>query len=141
MLALLCAAASFSTHAEAYKSGAYVVQYSVVNSMLLPAAVADRYGFKRSGERAIISVTLQRPSKNEPLQALPAQVSGQAKTLLEQRQELDFRQVDDGDSAISLAEFKLAEKEQTLTFELRIKPADSERTIPLRFTETLYQQP
>src|SRR5699024_8293183 len=43
-------------------SGAYTLRYSVINSLQIPAGVAAANGIERAGDRAIVTITLQKPT-------------------------------------------------------------------------------
>src|SRR5699024_810732 len=71
-------------------SGAYTLRYSVINSLQIPASVAAANGIERAGDRAIVTITLQKPTADNPYQAVAAKVSGTARTLIGTPQTLDF---------------------------------------------------
>lgn len=116
------------------------MRYSVINSMQIPPRVADDNDIERRSNRAIITITLQRPTEDKPLNAVPAHVTGTARTLLGERYRLDFRRVKSAGSIYSVAAVPLPEDKQTVTFELEITTTDGSRLIPLAFTRTLYQR-
>ncbi|GAB3678779.1 DUF4426 domain-containing protein [Salinisphaera aquimarina] len=119
------------------KSGAYEVQYSALNSTNIPASVAKDNGIERSGDTAVVMVTLQKPTRDAPLQAVPANVTGAARTLMGDKSPLTFRRVNSVGSVYSLATVKIAD-DQTLTFDLEVKAADGSATIPVTFNQTFY---
>lgn len=117
-----------------------MVRYSVINSTLIPPQVARENGIERQGDIAIVTITLQRPTESDPLNAVPAQVTGHARTLLGEDYKLDFRRVTSAGSVYSLAVLPLHESKQTVTLELEITTVDGSRLIPLTFTRTLYRR-
>lgn len=121
-------------------SGAYVVRYAVINSTQIPAAVAEANAITRRGDRAIVTITLQRPSADKPLNAVPARVTGSVRTLLGEQHELDFRRVNSDNSVYSLAAIPLHEHKQTLTLALEVTTLDGSALIPVAFTQTLFQR-
>lgn len=140
MLVLGLCLAALPASAASLSSGRYVVRYSVVNSLQIPPEVARANSIERRGNRAIITITLQQPTEEQPLNAVPAEVAGTAQTLLGAEYELNFRRVRAAGSVYSLAAVPLPEGQQTMTFELVITTTDGSRLIPLRFTRTLYRR-
>ncbi|MES1925784.1 DUF4426 domain-containing protein [Salinisphaera sp. T31B1] len=120
-------------------SGAFTVQYSAVNSLQIPPAVAQANGIERDGETAVVMITLQKPAPDAPLQAVPATVTGSARTLMGDRRTLTFRRVEGAGSVYSLARVAV-EDDLTLTFDLTVKASDGSATIPVRFNQTFYTE-
>ena len=127
-------------HAETIKSSGYVVRTSVVNSMQIPAQVAQGYGIQRDGALAVVTITLQRPTTDDPLHPLAAKVTGDARTLMGQRDTLEFRRISDGGSIFSVATLPINENRQQVTFDLEVTTIDGSTLIPLEFTHTLYRR-
>ncbi|MES1933762.1 hypothetical protein T35B1_14214 [Salinisphaera shabanensis T35B1] len=118
-------------------SGNYVLHYSAVNSLQIPQAVADSNGIDRAGDTAIVMITLQKPTSDAPLNAVPADVTGSARSLMGERKTLSFKRVENAGSVYSLAPVAI-EDEQTLTFDLNVRAADGRATIPVQFNQTFY---
>lgn len=140
ILALTLCLATITASAGSVHSGAYVVRYAVINSTQIPAAVAEANAIRRRGDRAIVTVTLQHPSSDDPLHAVPARVTGSVRTLMGEHYKLDFRRVDTDNSVYSLASIKLHEQKQTLTLALEVTTLDGSTLIPVEFSKTLYQR-
>ena len=135
---LLCAAAwPVWAAGGSINSGNYVVHYSAVNSLDIPASVARDNGIARDGETAIVMITLQKPTPEAPLQAVAANVSGSARSLMGERKTLEFRRVERANSIYSLAPVPI-DDEQTLTFDLDVTAADGSATVPVRFNQTFF---
>lgn len=130
----------FSTHvwAGAVDSGYYTVRYSAINSLQIPAAVAQTNGIERDGNKAVVTITLQYPTEDNPYQAVPAKVTGKARTLLGMAQTLDFRRVQSSGSVYSIAVLPLTDKKQTVTLSLEVSTVDGSTLIPVTFTKRLY---
>lgn len=114
--------------------------YSAVNSLQIPASVAKANGITRDGDHLVVMVTLQKPTRESPLQTVPATVSGSARTLMGTKHALSFRRVTDAGSVYSLADLALDEDEQTLTFDLEVKSVDGKATVPVTFSQTVYTE-
>ena len=118
-------------------SGNYVLHYSAVNSLQIPQAVAHSNGIDRAGDTAIVMITLQKPTSDAPLNAVPADVTGSARSLMGERETLSFKRVENAGSVYALAPVAI-EDEQTLTFDLNVRAADGRATIPVQFNQTFY---
>jgi hypothetical protein len=108
-----------------------------VNSLDIPQAVAANNGIERDGTTAIVMITLQKPTPDAPLQAVAANVSGSARTLMGERKTLRFRRVEGAGSVYSLAPVAISD-DQTLTFDLDVRAADGGATVPVRFNQTFF---
>lgn len=118
-------------------SGNYVVHYSAVNSLGIPETVARANNIERDGDTAIVMITLQKPTPDEPLNAVPAAVTGTARSLMGDRQTLNFRRVERVGSVYSIAPIVIRD-EQTLTFDLTVEAVNASATIPVRFNQTFF---
>ncbi|ROO29274.1 hypothetical protein SAOR_03765 [Salinisphaera orenii MK-B5] len=115
------------------------MQYSAVNSMQIPASVAEANGIERAGDRAVVMVTLQRPTADAPLNAVPARVAGQARTLMGETRALSFTQVESANSVYSLAGLPIGD-DDTLTLSLDVRAEDGSAMIPVEFNQTFYTE-
>lgn len=134
----MLALATTSAFAGAVDSGAYTVRYSAINSLQIPASVASANGITRDGHKAVITITLQRPTADNPYQAVAAKATGTARTLIGTPQPLDFHRVDTGHSIYSIATLPLSEDRQTVTVSLEVTTLDGSALIPVEFTQQLY---
>lgn len=96
-------------------------------------------GIQRDGATAIVMITLQKPTRDAPLKAVPATVSGSARTLMGERTPLEFRQIEGAQSVYSLAPVAISD-DQTLTFDLEVNAADGGASIPVTFNQTFYTE-
>lgn len=124
--------------ADAIRSAGYTVRYSAINSLQIPSAVAETNGIARAGDKAIITITLQHPTEDDAYHAVPARVTGQARTLIGERHTLDFRRIESDGSVYSIAALPLAEAKQTVTLTLEVTTLDGSVLIPVTFTKKLY---
>ncbi|WP_353113275.1 DUF4426 domain-containing protein [Salinisphaera dokdonensis] len=118
-------------------SGNHVVHYSAVNSLDIPEAVAAGNDIARDGDTAIVMITLQKPTREAPLQAVAANVTGSVRSLMGGRKPLEFRRVDRAGSIYSLAPVAIKD-DQTLTFDLDVKAVDGSATVPVQFNQRFY---
>ncbi|MES1951237.1 hypothetical protein S4A8_10286 [Salinisphaera sp. S4-8] len=114
-----------------------MLHYSAVNSLQIPQAVADANDIERDGDTAIVMITLQKPTGDAPLNAVPANVTGSARSLMGERKTLSFKRVESANSVYSLAPVAIKD-DQTLTFDLNVQAVDGRATIPVRFNQTFF---
>lgn len=121
-LAIVIVVASFSGQARAEQSedfGDYVVHYNTLNTDFLAPEVARSYGITRSGNRAILTVTVLK--KDLGLGAVPvkAQIQAGAINLSNQVKAMSMREITDGKAIYYVGEFPIS-NEETLNFDLQI---------------------
>ncbi len=132
LLAVPAAAAAGSV-----SSGQYTVRDSAVNSEKIPAAIARANDIQRSGDTALVMITLQQPGPDAPLNAVPANVSGHARDLMGNRTALAFNRVEAAGSVYSLAQMPIKD-DQTVTVVLEVSPVEGRHVIPVTFTQTFF---
>jgi len=140
-VALPIAMASLATgpaQAEEFDAGAYTVHYTALSTMQLTAAVASAYSIVRSPNRALLNVAVLR---NEPGRSfgtpVPAQVGVTAVNLLGQLKPIAMHRVDEPPAIYYLGEITVADQE-TVTFELLVRPAGVETPIRLRLQHQFF---
>ena len=112
--------------------GAYEVHYIVVPTTFLQAKIADQYDLVRGRDRSLINLSIL----TEDGSASTAGLSGHTRNLLEQRQDLDFREVREGDAIYYLALLRHADEEHH-RLEIQIDFPDG-TSHTLRWQQKLY---
>jgi hypothetical protein len=111
--------------------GPYDVHYMVVRSTFFNETIAEQYGIVRGRDRALMNVSILDGDT-----AVAAAVEGVVINLLDQRIDLDFREIREGSAIYYLAEVKHTDRE-TLRFVVTITgPDGTPRT--LRFQQMMY---
>lgn len=114
----------------------HVVYYNAINTTFLSPEVARAYDVRRSVNRAMVNITVMERTE-DGLQAVSAEVSGNAQNQYQQMRNLRFREIRDGDAVYHLAEVSVRGRD-TLVFELEIRPEGSDETLPLAFTREFF---
>lgn len=125
----------FAAQAQQFEDiGDYHVHYSAMNTRMLPAAVASAYGITRSGKRAMINITVLRKAdlRGEMDAPVSASVEASAVNLTGQRREISLQEIQEEDAIYYIGTFRIA-NEETLTFDISVRPEDSEQR-PARFS-------
>jgi hypothetical protein len=133
--ALICAAPHCPFHpADGTETfGDYIVHYSALSTMRLNTQMASRYHIERAANRGLLNVSVQKMAADGTTTAVGAEISGEAVNLTGQKTKITIREIPDlYVSYIGLYEVAAPD---TYSFNLNIKPAGSERTFELRFSQ------
>ncbi|MCC4236298.1 DUF4426 domain-containing protein [Vibrio anguillarum] len=136
MIAFVIAFISLPTLAEQFQTIKNVeVHYSAFNSTFLTPQVARSYQLKRNGYSAILNISvLDNSALGKP--AMEATLKGNAKNLIGQVRELEFKQFKEGNATYYLAEFPIT-NEENLSFDIEVD-AGLKGTGKLKFTQKFY---
>lgn len=115
--------------------GDYRVYYSAFNSSFIDPEIAAAYEIVRGRDRGLINIAVVPMGT---IGGRPAQVSGHVANIFAQRQKLDFFEVREGDAVYYLAPFRF-EHEDSLTFNVTVKPAPDLPSYTLSFQKTFYR--
>lgn len=116
--------------------GDLTVHYNALPTSDLSADVAKQYGITRSSGRALLNVAVR---KGEPGadQGVPAKISAAATNLNGQRQELNMREVREGDAIYYLGEARVADKD-TLSFEIEVRTQGNDSPVRASFQQAFF---
>lgn len=119
--------------------GEFRVHYSIFSSSFLDPAVAKQYDLKRSRSIGVINVSIMEEQEDGTYRPIGGQVEGQVFNDLQQSSYLGFRRVTEGDVVYYLAQFQYSNGE-LLTFQITANPQGSDRELPIRVTQTLFDE-
>jgi hypothetical protein len=120
---------------QAETFGDYEVHYNTLNSNMLTPEIASAYGIQRSGSRAILNITVLN---RETRTAVEAAIDVTATNLTGQRRDIELQQINDQGAIYYLGQFRIHD-EETLLFDVRVRPAGSEDDpYRLTFRQRLY---
>ena len=119
---------------QAEDIGDYRVHYNAINTNAIPPEVASAYGIQRSGSRAMLNIAVLRKAESEDSMDTTARatVSARAVNLTGQVREIELREIEDDDAIYYIGTFRIS-NEETLTFEISVRPEGSEQP-PARFS-------
>ncbi len=123
--------------AEQFKTfGPYVIHYNALQTDFLSAKVAAEYGIKRSRNRAMLNIVVQ---KKGPVKITPtnATVTVTATNLSGQLRTIKMRPVRSGQTIYYIGEFSVGNRE-TLRFKIDVKPEGSAETYTIRYSKSFY---
>ena len=133
---LLCVTAiifsPLSAAEQMQRFGQYELHYIVIPTPMLKPSIAAEYDISRGKDRALINVSVLNREKK----AVNAVITGDSQNLLGQLQNLDFKQVKEGDAIYYLAEIRFADQE-VHRIKIEASAPDGKSTL-LKFNQKLY---
>ena len=112
--------------------GQYELHYIVIPTTMLKPEIAAEYDISRGKDRALVNVSVLNREKK----AVNATMTGDSQNLLGQLQDLDFKQVTEGDAIYYLAEIRFADQE-VHRIKIEATAPDGKSTL-LKFNQKLY---
>jgi len=113
--------------------GNWEVHYIAFPSTFIQPNVAKAYGVVRNDNKALINISVL--AKDQVKTAQQVQMTGVAKNLLGNKQDLEFKQVVDGDAVYYLAQLNYY-NEDVYRFDIQIKQGDKLQV--LQFQQKFY---
>lgn len=138
-IALVMIAMAPGASAETTDFGEYRVHHNIFPSSFLQPDIAEKYDLKRSRSIGVINVSIMKKDENGTYRPNRGQVEGQVLNDLQQNRYLGFRRVAEGDVVYYLAQFSYSNGE-LLTFQITANPQGSDRELPIRVTQTLFDE-
>ncbi|MFP4607621.1 MAG: DUF4426 domain-containing protein [Thiohalospira sp.] len=139
-IATLALATSLALPAAAERSkevGDWVIHYNAVATEDLDPSVADNYGITRSPNRGLVTVTVLRQDMGNPGKPHTARVKGTSANLSGQTRDLDLREVKEDKAIYYLDTFRIRD-EETLEFELEVRPDGGDQTHEVSFRQEFF---
>lgn len=122
----------FSVAEQMQRFGQYELHYIVIPTTMLKPEIAAEYDISRGKDRALVNVSVLNREKK----AVNATITGDSQNLLGQLQDLDFKQVTEGDAIYYLAEIRFADQE-VHRIKIEATAPDGKSTL-LKFNQKLY---
>lgn len=125
-------------HAEQSQDfGDYVVHFNAIGTDLLPPKVAKEYGIKRSNQRAMLNIAVQKKKLGTSVQPVTAKVAASAVNLAGQSKDIHLREIREPYAIYYIGEFSIS-NEETLKFTVDITPEDSSDPLTVRFRQQFF---
>jgi hypothetical protein len=125
------------TRASSETFGDYIVHFNAQSTTMLPAEVARAFGIRRSGNRAMLNVTVLRRGSGEGDTPVEAEVTVRAINLLGQLKDLSMRELREGEAIYYLGEMTVA-NEEIVTFNISVRPAGAAAPYEFKFQQQFY---
>lgn len=113
----------------------YTVYYSVFNSTAVQADIAKLHQLTRAENQVLVNVALVANDSTKGGQA--AEIDGSVSNLMQQRRELDFKTIAEGNVTYYLAPLRITD-EEVLHFTIDVKADDKVRPYTVKFSKKLY---
>ena len=118
--------------------GQYVVHVNAMTASSLTPEVAQNYGITRSENRGLVTVVILKKSPDlAAAQPVLSVVEVSAANLTGQLKPVELREIIDGDSIYYVGQVRVDNRE-TINFDIDIRPKDSSRNLPIRFSHQFY---
>lgn len=126
--------------------GDYEVHYNAINTNLLPAQVAKANNILRSGNRALLNITILKKNADSSTTPTHAKATASAVNLTGQRRQIQLREVsepstgeNDPGAVYYLGEFRI-NNEETFDFHIEVTPDGEEKSLQLNFRQQFFTE-
>jgi len=106
--------------------GDFVVHYNALGTEFLTPETARAYGITRSGNRAMVTISVVKGNMGVTIQPVKAQISIRATNLNQQVKPMEVREIVDQGAIYYIADFKFADGE-TVDFDVEVVPEGGPR--------------
>ncbi|KAA0874343.1 DUF4426 domain-containing protein [Nitrincola tapanii] len=137
LLALLSLGLNHASAEQMFSDEHYEIHYNAFNSTFVPADVAQRHGLTRSGVRGLLNVAVLKKLEDGSTQAVEANLTGEVSNLIQQKQPLTFKKIEEGDAIYYLGEFRFSNEER-LNISLQVQPDPSRPAYRIQHEQTFY---
>lgn len=125
------------TRASFETFGDYIVHFNAQSTTMLPAEVARAFGIRRSGNRAMLNISVLRRGDANGDSPVDAEVAVSATNLLGQGKTVSMRELREGEAIYYIGELTVA-NEEIVTFNISVRPAGADAPHELSFRQQFY---
>jgi hypothetical protein len=118
--------------------GDYEIHYNAFSSTFIQPDIAQKVGLERSKRKALVNVSVLKVNGNEKT-AVNAIVTGAATNLIQQRQRLDFKEIDEGNAIYYIGQFGFS-NEQIMRISLQVQPDPNLPAYTVEFEQKFYEE-
>lgn len=136
-LLLLTLAGTAAAQDNVVEFDGYEIHYSAFPSTFLPAEVADANDLRRSKGLGVVNIVIMTEGDDGTLKTVSGQVEGKVLNDVRQPTFLAFRRIQDGDATYFIAQYQYSSG-ALMTFEITARPSGHNQDLPLRFSQTLF---
>lgn len=117
--------------------GDYVVHFNAIGTDLLPPKVAKEYGIRRSNQRAMLNIAVQKKKLGTSVQPVTARVTASALNLAGQAKDIEMREIREPYAIYYIGEFSVS-NEETLKFTVDVTPEGSTDSLTVKFRQQFF---
>lgn len=118
----------------------YVVHYNALRTDMIPAAVAQGYGIRRSSSRALLNITVMETGEEGDETPVQAVLKVDATNLTGQRREVVMREINDTEGAIYYIGELPVHNLETYQFKIEITPQGAAEPLFVDFRQQFYTE-
>ena len=122
---------------KSHDFGDYIVHYNAFTTDILQAKIAKLYGIRRSKNRGLINISVQKKIMGTVGKPIRADVTGTASTLTGQMKHIKLREITDDTAIYYIGAFTVAHRE-TLNFSLQIKIEGEKSPFNVKFRQQFF---
>ena len=115
-----------------------MTHYNAFNSSTLSPELAKTYRISRGSNMGVIVLSIHRKNDENTPDAVTAMVKGEVRNELSQLNNLEFRELIEGDAIYYVAAFRLYHNEM-MGFKVRVQPEGNSDTLDLAFSQRFYK--
>jgi hypothetical protein len=115
----------------------YTIHHNAIPSASLEPKIAHQYGIQRSKYRGMLNVSIIKSVEGTTGESSEAIVMAKANNIRGQLISIPMRKVTEGEAIYYIGEFRIADQE-TLNFEIQVKPKGERRFYTARLSQDFY---
>ncbi len=117
----------------------YVVHYNAFSTDMLQPAIAKQYGIKRSKNRALFNISVQKKIMGTTGQPVAATITGHATNLNGQTKTMQAQKIVEDTAIYYIGEFSISHRE-VLDFDFLITPTGEKNPFHLKFRQQFFTE-
>ncbi len=117
--------------------GDYEIHYNAFNSSFVEPDVAKSYGLQRGKRRAMVNISVLRLNGDGSKKPVSALVKGSAENLLQQKQNMNFKKVDEGNAIYYIGQFGFSD-DMLMRIAVEVQPDPNKPAYNLQFEQRFY---
>lgn len=125
------------TRASFETFGDHVVHFTAQPTTMLAAEVAQAFGIRRGGNRAMLNIAVLHMADGALGRPVAAAVAADATNLLGQVKNVRVRELRDGDAIYYIGEVRVA-NEEIVAFNISVRPEGVDAPYQLKFRQQFY---
>jgi hypothetical protein len=120
------------------KFGDIEIHYNAISTDELVPEVAKSYKLDRSKNRGLLTISVLKKNNLGVGQPIKASINASAVNLSLQLQNIDMREIQEGNAIYYLGEYRITAPE-TLKFKLEVKPAGTDQNYKVEFQQQFFR--
>ena len=119
--------------------GQYVVHFNALSTDQLPPAVTREYGITRSRNRGMLNIAVLKKVMGTTVTPVAANAQASATNLTGRKTDIKLREIREATAIYYIGEFGIT-NEETLDFQVKVKPDGSDKQFTVQFQQQIFTQ-